>query len=88
MVSISNDWLLRNSIGSSISLLRGISMSVPSPNAGPNDPGRQVEAVILRVHLAGVIFKRPGSVVSIATTRYHSPAAARFKILLVRGCAA
>ena len=25
----------------------------------PNDPGRHVEAVILRVHLAGIIFKAP-----------------------------
>jgi hypothetical protein len=25
----------------------------------PNDPGRHVEVVILRVHLAGIIFKTP-----------------------------
>ena len=31
----------------------------PFTQCGANDPGRHVELVILRVHLAGVIFKAP-----------------------------
>src|SRR5271165_7007074 len=31
----------------------------PFAQCTPNDPGRHVEAVILRVHLAGIIFKAP-----------------------------
>ena len=31
----------------------------PFAQCGANDPGRHVEVVILRVHLAGIIFKAP-----------------------------
>jgi hypothetical protein len=49
-----NRWI-RSRVGHTFSMSDGCSMNRPSPN----DSGRHVEVVMLRVHLAGIIFKAP-----------------------------